>query len=352
MTQVTAQEKGTNTLSQVWVWCVTQFARVGPLPILLLLCFVFFAVTASGFASAENFISIGKQSVFLMLMASAQMLVLVTGGFDMSVGAVVAATSIISSTVLFNMYVENPDQEGIAVFVSLLVALGVGLVIGLLNGLGVTLLRINAFIVTLAMATILEGITLIISGGLEVSGLPPLYKGVIGGGSVAGIPWLIILSVPVIIILLIVMNRTRFGTHLYSLGDNPTAARIAGVNVTRNTIIAYMLASMLVAYSAWLLTARVGSGQPAMGGTYTMESITAAVIGGVSLRGGRGGVFGTVMGVVFIQMLSNGMNLMRLDTNTQSIAVGIALVVAVLIDRLRDQARNFTAARRRLAQAG
>ena len=119
------------------------------------------------------------------------------------------------------------------------------------------------------------GLTLIVSGGLEVSGLPSLYKNTIGGGDLLGIPWLVVLTIPVVIVLYFVLHNTTFGVHLYSVGDNP----VAGIKVTRTTVIAYVIAGMLVAYASWLLTARVGSGQPGMGGSYTLQSITAAVIG-------------------------------------------------------------------------
>jgi ribose transport system permease protein len=337
-------------------WLIHQFGVVGPLPVLLVGLIIFFCIAEPIFLSPQNLSDLGVQSVFLLFMASGQMIVLVTGGFDMSVSATVAFVSIVSATVMRDTWLAQVEQAGsIAaadalgpVLLSLVVAIAIGCLIGLANGLGVALLKINAFIVTLAVATILGGLMLIYSGGLEVTGLPALYKDELGSGRLAGIPWLIILTIPVLAVLYLMMHNTTFGLHLYALGDNPTSARIAGIKVGSKMVLAYVIASVLVAIAAWLLTARVGAGHPGMGGSYTMQSITAAVIGGVSLRGGRGGVLGTVLGVLFIQVLANGMNLMRLDTNTQSIAVGAALILAVLIDRLRDRARAHSAVVRRL----
>ena len=331
-------------------WIILQFGRVGPLPLLLLGVFVYFATTTPTFATSNNLTELLQRSVFLLLMAMGQMLILVSGGFDLSVAAVVSFMSIVGSQVMLRTYAGSGD-EVTAVLVSLALTLLVGGIIGLINGMGVALLKINAFIVTLAAATILGGLTIIVSGGITVTGLPPLFSRVLASDGPLGLSWLVYLTIPVVIAMFFLTNNSVFGANLYALGDNPVAARIAGIPVRRVTIIAYVLGSMLIAYGAWLLTARIGSGQPTLGATYTMETITAAVIGGASLRGGRGTIIGVVMGVLFMQMLTNGMNLARLDANSQQIAIGVALVFAVLIDRLRDRARTYSAVQRTLALA-
>lgn len=329
-------------------WIILQFGRVGPLPVLLVGVFVYFAIVTPTFATPNNLAELAQRSVFLMLMAMGQMLILVSGGFDLSVAAVVSFMSIVSSQIMLRTYIGS-ESEATAVLVSLALTLLIGGIVGLVNGMGVALLKINAFIVTLAAATILAGLTIIVSGGVTVTGLPALYSRGLSSDGPLGISWLVYLTIPVIIVMFFLTNNSVFGSHLYALGDNPVAARMAGIPVRRVTIIAYVLGSMLVAYGAWLLTARIGSGQPTLGGSYTMETITAAVIGGASLRGGRGTIIGVVLGVLFMQMLTNGMNLARLDNNSQQIAIGIALVFAVLIDRLRDRARTYSAVQRRLA---
>jgi ribose/xylose/arabinose/galactoside ABC-type transport system permease subunit len=331
-------------------WIIFQFGRVGPLPVLLLGVFVYFAITTPTFATSNNLTELLQRSVFLVLMAMGQMLVLVSGGFDLSVAAVVSFMSIVSSQFMLRTFTGS-ENAVMAVLVSLALTLLVGGIIGLVNGMGVALLKINAFIVTLAAATILGGLTIIVSGGITVTGLPPLFSRELASDGPLGISWLVYLTIPVVIAMYFLTNNTVFGAHLYALGDNPVAARIAGIPVRRVTIIAYVLGSTLIAYGAWLLTARIGSGQPTLGGSYTMETITAAVIGGASVRGGRGTIVGVVLGVLFMQMLTNGMNLARLDANSQQIAIGVALLFAVLIDRLRDRARTYSAVQRRLALA-
>ncbi len=336
------------TSASAWDWIVRQFGTVGPLPVLLVVAFGYFAVLAPTFATVTNIVDLLQRSVFLLLMASGQLLILITGGFDLSVAAVVSFVSIVGSQVMADAFLAGTgSSESAAVLLSLGVTILAGAVVGLANGLGVALLKINPFIVTLAVATILGGVTLIVSGGVTVGGLPDLYTREIASGGLLGVPWLVVLTAPVIVGLFVLTRYSVLGVHLYALGDNATAARIAGVRVDLVTILAYVMGSALVAYASWLLTARIGSGQPTMGGSYTMESLTAAIIGGASLRGGKGTIVGVFLGVIFMQILTNGMNLMQLDSNRQQIAIGAALVLAVLIDRLRTRARESSAAKLR-----
>ncbi|MFA5607385.1 MAG: ABC transporter permease [Leucobacter sp.] len=329
-------------------WIIDIFGRVGPLPVLLGGVFIYFAIATPTFATANNLTELAQRSVFLLLMAMGQMIVLVSGGFDLSVAAVVSFVSIVSAQVMLEVFVGS-GNETLAILASLGMVILVGVGVGLVNGIGVAILKINAFIVTLAVATIVGGLTIIVSGGATVTGLPETFSRGLSSEGPLGISWMVYLTIPVVIAVYFLTNNSVYGSHLYALGDNPTAARIAGIRVNQTTILAYVLASVLIAYGAWLLTARIGSGQPTLGASYTMETITAAVIGGASLRGGRGTIIGVVLGVLFMQMLTNGMNLVKLDTNSQQIAIGVALLFAVLIDRLRDRARTYSAVRRRLA---
>jgi ribose/xylose/arabinose/galactoside ABC-type transport system permease subunit len=328
------------------VWLGRVFARIGALPIVLLAVIVVFAAASPVFLTAQNLSSLASQSVFLLLIATAQLIVLIAGGFDLSVGANVALTSVASATVTSAVYGGYPEFEGQAILWGAITALVVGAGVGLLNGFGVAVLKVNPFIVTLATSGIVAGVAIIVSRGQQITGLPPAYTHVVGSGSVIGIPWLLILSVPVVLVVHVLLSRTRFGRRIYALGGNPVAASVAGIGVKRNLVLTYVIAGIIVAMAGWLLTARVASGQPSLGTALTMQSLTAALIGGASLSGGRGNVGGMVLGVVFIMLLTNGMNLMRLDTNTQTIAIGIALVVAVVIDRLRDRTREWVRARR------
>lgn len=320
------------------------FARVGALPLILLALILFFAISAPVFFTTQNLSTLATQSVFLLLVATAQLLVLIAGGFDLSVGANIGLTSVASATVMAAVYGGIDEYSSISLVWGIAIALLVGGTVGLANGIGVAVLKVNPFIITLASSGIVAGLAIIVSKGQQITGLPKVFTQVISAGTVAGIPWLLVLSVPIVAAVYLLLSWTKFGRHLYAIGGNSTAANVAGVKVTRYLVITYTLAGLLVGLAGWLLTARVTSGQPSLGTALTMQSVTAALIGGASLYGGRGGVGGLVMGAGFIMLLTNGMNLLRMDTNTQSIAVGVALVLAVVIDRARERTRVWVRA--------
>ena len=208
---------------------VTGFALVGPLPPLLLVMVIVFAVGNPVFLSGDNLLNVATQSVVLLLITVGQTLVLITGGFDISVGANVALTSIVSSTVMVAVYGGYPQFEGQALFLGLIAALVVGCLVGLINGIGVAVLQVNPFIVTLATASVFGGVTLLVSGGSEVSGLPPTFTHGLGSGSWLGIPMPVLVSVPLVALVWAVLRWTRFGRHLYAIGSNAISARVAGI---------------------------------------------------------------------------------------------------------------------------
>lgn len=213
--------------------------------------------------------------------------------------------------------------------------LGVGFFTGICNGFGVAVLNVNPFIVTLATASIFQGLTLLISQGMQVEGLPDAFVEILGSGFVWQIPVPALITMPIVFILYILTSWTRFGRNLYATGSNPRAAVIAGISVPRVLFATYLGCSILAAITGFLLTARVSSGEPLLGAEYPLRSITAAVIGGCSLRGGKGTVLGVVLGVVFVTILANGMDLMRLGSNFQMIILGLVLICAVVLDRYR-----------------
>jgi len=324
-------------------WALKGFAVAGPLPILLVALVIVFGIASPVFFSMQNLQSIATMSVFLLLTALAQMLILISGGFDLSVGSNIALTSICTALVMRSVYGGQDQFTAVALFWGFVVATAVGLCVGFVNGFGVAILKVNPFIITLASTSIFAGITMIISSGREVSGLPRFFTHVLGSGLIGPIPVVILIAIPILLAVLVLLRWTPFGKSIYAIGGNETAAAVAGIRVRRNLMLVYVLGGLLTAYAGWLLTARVSSGQPLLGSEYVMQSITAAIIGGASLRGGRGGVGGTILGVLLLVGLTNGMNLMRLDSNQQSIAIGIALVLSVLISRFRDQTRRTVA---------
>lgn len=326
--------------SRGWTQLERAFVRFGALPFLMVLLVVVFASLDGRFISLTNLLNVSQQGIYLLLIALAQMLVLLSGGFDLSVGSNVALTSIGSGLVMSHIVAANPDSGLLAVVAGFAVAVLIGLVVGLSNGVGVSILRVSPFIVTLATSSVFQGLTLFLSQGQEVGGLPDQFVNGFGSGIFLGIPVAFYLVLPLVGLLYVLVSWTRYGRYLYAIGANPTAARVSGVRLNLNLVMTYVFAGVITAIAGWLLTARVSSGQPLLGGEFPLQSITAAVIGGVSLRGGEGGFGGTILGAAFVVLLSNGMDLIRMGSYDKMIALGLILVLAVLADRWRARVRR------------
>jgi ribose/xylose/arabinose/galactoside ABC-type transport system permease subunit len=310
-------------------------ARFGPLPFLIVPSIVIFAWGNPRFLSEANVVNMLQQGVYLLLAAIAQLLVLIAGGFDLSVGSNIALTSIVSSSLMVAVQQAFPDAGWLAVLAGLLATLGVGVFAGICNAAGVALLKVNPFIVTLATASIFQGLTLLISQGLQIEGLPDPFVEVLGAGFVWQIPVPALIAIPIVLFFYVLTSWTRFGRNLYATGANPRAALIVGISVPWVLFVTYLCCAVLAAITGFLLTARVSSGEPLLGAEFPLRSITAAVIGGCSLRGGKGTVVGVVLGVVFVTILANGMDLLRLGSNFQMIILGVVLIGAVVLDRYR-----------------
>jgi len=312
------------------------FVAVGPLPILIAIAILIFAWGNPRFLSEANLTNISQQAVYLLIVALAQMLVLIAGGFDLSVGSNLALTSVLSSMVMVAVLAAYPEAPWWAIACGFAATLGVGIFCGACNAFGVGILGVNPFIVTLATTSIFQGTTLMVSQGVQVGGLPQPFVYVLGSGFVGNVPIALMIAVPIAVGVYVLMSWTRFGRNLYATGSNPRAAMIAGISVTATLAITYLLCAVLTAVAGFLLTARIASGEPLLGGEFPLRSITAAVIGGCSLRGGQGTVGGVVLGVIFVTVLANGMDLLRLGSNMQMVILGIVLVFAVVVDRYRS----------------
>jgi ribose transport system permease protein len=312
---------------------------VGILPVLLVLMIAFFALQEPRFYAPANIVNVSRQATFLTIITLGQALVLISGGFDLSVGALIAVTSVVSARWMATHYASNPGAEVASVLVGLLAALLVGLVFGLVNGIGVARFKVSPFIMTLGMASVGAGFALYYTGGSPISGLPPVFTRDIGTGRVLGIPVAVWVTVVAVALVYFLMNWTRLGRYVYAIGGNTKAAYLSGISVPFYLTAVYVICSLLTALAGFLLTARVSSGEPNLGIEFPLQSITAAVVGGVSLRGGEGRIIGAVLGAIFITILTNGMNLIRIESYVQEIAVGVILIVAVIVDRVRDRYR-------------
>lgn len=313
-----------------------QFVIYGILPLLLIVLVAAFAWIEPRFMSYGNLINVARQVSYLGIISLAQMLYLVARNYDLSNGATVALSSVTCALVMTNTF---PDQPAMAIAAALASTLVLGLIVGLVNSTLIAVYKINSFMVTLGVGSAATGVALLVSGGTPVSGLPPEFARYFGGTSVMGVPLPLILFVVVMIVVYVLLNCTRVGRQAYAVGGNDHAAYQAGVNVKRTLFTMMVLGSLFAAFVGVILTARISTGEANIGLQYPMQSIIACVIGGIALSGGEGRVSGAVMGALFIVLLSNGMDLIRVQSYVQDILLGALLILALLVDRLRARVR-------------
>jgi ribose transport system permease protein len=305
------------------------------LPLLIIAMELAVSLVEPRVLSLRNIINVLVQSSYLLLFASAQMVVILTGGFDLSLGTAVSVISVATALVTTALAAAGAPAWLILV-AGLAVGLGVGLLVGVFNGLFVSWVGINPFVVTLGSLNICYGLATTISGGRPVFNVPdaftrPLYDGTF----IPGVPIPVTLAIAVALLLYLLLDRTVFGRALYLIGNNPRAANLAGIPSKRYLFLAYVTCSLLAAFGSLMLTARTGSGEPNLGGSLMLESIAAAVIGGVSLQGGVGGIVPAVLGSIFVTMLSNAMDLLEVGGYVQQILLGCVIIAAIFLDRVR-----------------
>lgn len=292
------------------------------LPFIVMLMVAVFSFSSDVFLSGPNFRNIGVSAAALAAVSFGQTFAILTAGLDLSVGATVALVSIVGALVMRNY--------GIAP--GLLASLATGAAVGLINGVVITRFKVFPFIATLAMMSVVSGLALSLSGGVAVTGVPSAF-GDLAYQVLLGIPVPVIVAAMVLAAAFFVLRYTRLGRRIYAVGGNEEAARLSGIDVGRIKIAAYVLSGVCASVGSIILTARVASGQPALGATLPLESVAAVVLGGISLFGGRGSVVGVAFGVLFISILSNGLNLMNVPSYTQMMMVGFALILAVALDQ-------------------
>lgn len=314
-----------------------QFIVWGILPVLLVVLIVTFTLMEPRFLSGRNILNVARQVSFLGIITIGQMFYLVMGKYDLSNGATVALSSIMCASVIVALADWNPWQ---AILLGCLAGFAVGLVFGVINSVLIAYLRISSFIVTLGVASMGTGLALMISGGVPVVGLPPEFSRSFGTSTVAGIPFPTLILMIVLAIAYVLFVWTRLGRHAYAVGGNESAAYHSGVNVERTLFVVMVSGSLLAALVGVMITARVGTGEANIGLQYPLLSIIAAVLGGVSLSGGSGRVAGAFMGALFIVLLSNGMDLIRVQSYVQHVLLGVLLIAALIVDRLRTDTRG------------
>ena len=301
------------------------YGKAGVLMILLLMVILLSFMTDT-FLTYRNLINIVRQVTFYAIVGYGSMMTLIGGDFDLSPGSVIGLTSILSTMAI------TGTERGVGL--PLLVAIAVGLAVGFVNGFLIAYCNMPAFIATLGTQTLLRGLALYIANGKPISGLSEKFTN-IGGGSIGIVPIPVIILIILGVVTWYIMKYTRLGRHIYAIGGNAQAAVVSGVNAKRIKLFTYLYAGVMAAIAGVILTARVASGNAALGETYEMKAITGCVIGGVSLNGGIGSIYGMICGILVVGVLTNGMDLMNVSGYMQKVAEGIIMIVAVLLDVVR-----------------
>jgi ribose transport system permease protein len=296
-----------------------------------------FATVAPEILTSANLWNIATQTSYLAIFTLGQTIVLLTAGLDLSIGMAVSYVSVVAALAMVNIALP-----GLAILAYLAAGLGLGLVIGAVNGLFVAVVGINPFIVTLGTYNILLALSATVTGGFPVSGFPPLAGQILVDASILGVPIPIVISAVTLAVVGLVLKRTVFGRSLYLIGSNRSMAVVAGISVRLHTLGAYLLCSGLGAFGGLLLSARAGSGEPNIGGSLALQTVAAAVIGGARLRGGKGGVLSALLGAFFITVLSNGMDLARIDGYIQQLCIGAIIVLSLLVERMSQKSERLS----------
>ena len=299
---------------------------LGALIALILLVIVISAISPQ-FRTIDNFMSLVRQSSINGFIAFGMTCVILTGGIDLSVGSVLALTMAFCATFI---------KGGMPVGIAMLLTLAIGTCFGMISGTLVTKGRLQPFIATLITMTAFRGITMIFMNGKPISGLgnSALLK-FVGKGSVLGIPFPVILFVAVFLVFMFVLEKTTFGRRIYATGSNAVSAKLAGVNIDRTKLAVYAISGCMAALSGLILLSRLSSAQPTLGEGYELDAIASVALGGTSMNGGRGRIWGTFVGVLIIAVLNNGLNILGVSSYYQSVVKAIVILIAVLSDRKR-----------------
>jgi ribose transport system permease protein len=298
--------------------------KYGPLLALIVVC-VGLAFMSPSFLTVSNSFDVMRQVSINAMLAFGMTLSILLGGIDLSVGSILAVSAVLAAMTM-------KEGHGAALACGVAVLAGAGM--GALNGVVIAKGNVAPFIATLGTMTLLRGVALVLSNGSPISDFSNALFAMLGGGYVARlVPVPVVLMLVMFVVFWFVLTRTVFGRHVYATGGNTEAAKLSGVNTDRIQILVYTISGAMAALAGVILTSRLDSAQPTAGAGYELDAITAVVLGGTSLAGGRGWIFGTLVGALLIGVLNNGLNLMGVSAFYQQIVKGAVILLAVLLDR-------------------
>jgi len=295
-------------------------------PMSLVAMFAFFAIHNPNFASPGNLVNLLKQASSLLVVATGSTIIILMGSIDLSVDGVVTLSGVIT-VLIANAWM---DMGVVSLFFCVLASLTAGAAIGVINGVLVTRLKLPSFLVTLGMSTICRGLSLISTNGTSVPCRSAAFKE-IGRSYLLGIPLIGIVAVIILAVFSIISVKTRFGRHIYAVGGGERVAALCGVPTEKTKLLSFTLASALAGLAGVIVSSRIGSASNIQGDGMALDAITAVVMGGTALNGGRGGVWRTIIGVMIIIMISNGLNMLGVPTYTQILIKGLVVILAVAV---------------------
>jgi ribose transport system permease protein len=304
---------------------------------LFILCLII-SLLSDKFLTVANGWNVMRQISVNICISVGMTLVVLTAGIDLSVGSVLALCGAITAGLL-KFGIEFPAQDlfiGFTLLGAVLAGMLTGTLLGTFNGWTITRFKVPPFVATLAVLTIARGLTMLYTKGFPISGLGTDFA-YIGTGWLLGIPVPVWISGVIVLLAVILTNKTRLGRYIYAIGGNESAARLSGININKVKIIVYGLAGGLAAIGGIIVTSRLDSAQPNAGISYELDAIAAVVIGGTSLSGGRGSILGTVQGAIIIGVLNNGLVLLNVSPFWQQVVKGLVILLAVIIDKANSK---------------
>ncbi len=296
----------------------------------LIVLFIFFSIASPNFFQFDNVIGILLSTSVIGILALGATFIIITSGIDLSVGTVMTLCSVMAGIFITSM--------GLPVIIGVIGGILTGAVAGLLAGLAISKMRIPPFIATLAVMMIAKGLALVISGAAPIyfTAIPSFTK-IAMGNIIPGVPNAIVIFFLMAIIGAILLNKTIIGRYTFAIGSNEEATRLSGVNVNKWKVIIYIIAGIFTGVAGIVMAARLNSAQPALGQGYELEAIAAVVIGGTSLSGGKGTILGTVIGALIMSVLTNGLRILSVPQEWQTVVVGAVILIAVYADVLRNK---------------
>ena len=324
-------------MSQAITITSTNIKKFQSLIALLLLCLVL-SILTDKFFTADNGLNVLRQVAVNICIATGMTLVVLTAGIDLSVGSVLALCGAVTAG-LYKNGLQFPNADlfvGFTMLGAVLAGLLLGSLLGWFNGFTVTKFNVPPFVATLAMLTIARGFTMLYTKGHPISNLGSDFA-FIGSDSLVGIPVPVWIAILVVVVAVFITEKTKLGRYIYAIGGNEQAAKLSGINIKKVKMKVYAMAGALAALGGIIVTARLDSAQPNAGMSYELDAIAAVVIGGTSLSGGKGSVWGTVMGAIIIGVLNNGLVLLNVSPFWQQVVKGGVILLAVIIDKIGEK---------------